>query len=96
LDNENLYVGMDNDIFRSTASPPQRDRAGYTNEIIFGSNHPTGVNMLYCDGSVHHIGWDVDPRVFARGQPELTGRGDTRAAAVAAGTFVKTDPSGRR
>ena len=65
-DNENLYVGFDNDICRTTASPPLRDRAGYLNEYIFGSNHPSGVNMLYCDGSVHHISWDVDPGIFSR------------------------------
>ncbi len=65
-DNENMYVGMDNDICRSTFYPPQRDRHGYLNVLIFGSNHPTGLNMLYCDGSVRHLNWDVEPAVFSR------------------------------
>jgi prepilin-type N-terminal cleavage/methylation domain-containing protein/prepilin-type processing-associated H-X9-DG protein len=65
-DNENMYVGMDNDIFRTTASPPHRDQSGVTDELSFGSNHPAGVNMLYCDGSVRHIGYDVDPPTFSR------------------------------
>jgi prepilin-type N-terminal cleavage/methylation domain-containing protein/prepilin-type processing-associated H-X9-DG protein len=73
-DNEAIYVGMDNDINRTTDqysvqtgaadANPQRDRAGYTNTSIFGSAHPAGINMLYCDGSVHPIGFDIDPTVF--------------------------------
>jgi prepilin-type processing-associated H-X9-DG protein len=63
-DNEAMYVGFDNDGFRVTIEPPQRDRAGYQNARIFGSPHPAGVNMLYCDGSVRLVGYDVDPDVF--------------------------------
>jgi prepilin-type processing-associated H-X9-DG protein len=63
-DNENMYVGFDNDLERTTDFPPQRDRFGYTNTFIFGSNHPSGVNMLLCDGSVSHITFDVNPDVF--------------------------------
>jgi prepilin-type N-terminal cleavage/methylation domain-containing protein/prepilin-type processing-associated H-X9-DG protein len=63
-DNENAFVGFDNDIFRTSHWPPLRDRYGYTNTEVFGSNHPSGCNMLMCDGSVTHIGYDVDPKIF--------------------------------
>jgi prepilin-type processing-associated H-X9-DG protein len=33
----------------------------------FGSIHPAGVNMMYCDGSVHHITYTIDPLVFRSG-----------------------------
>jgi prepilin-type processing-associated H-X9-DG protein len=30
---------------------------------LFGSAHPSGVNMLYCDGSFRLVSYAVDPRV---------------------------------
>jgi prepilin-type N-terminal cleavage/methylation domain-containing protein/prepilin-type processing-associated H-X9-DG protein len=65
-DNENMYVGFDNDLYRSTDFPPMQDRQGLTNTFIFGSNHAGGLNMAYCDGSVHFISFDVDPAVHMR------------------------------
>ena len=65
-DNENMYVGFDNDISRSTDYPPQRDTVGYGNTFIFGSAHTAGLNMLLCDGSVQFIVFGVDPAVFKR------------------------------
>jgi prepilin-type N-terminal cleavage/methylation domain-containing protein/prepilin-type processing-associated H-X9-DG protein len=63
-DNEALYAGFDNDVYRVTFNPPQRDRAGFTDTRIFGSAHGAGVNMLFCDGSVRLVSYDVDPNVF--------------------------------
>ena len=63
-DNESMYVGFDNDIDRVTLNPPRRDRAGLTDTHIFGSAHSPGLNMLYCDGSVRLVSYDVDPDVF--------------------------------
>jgi prepilin-type processing-associated H-X9-DG protein len=63
-DNEGMYAGFDNDVYRVTVEPPQRDRPGYGNPLIFGSAHPSGVNMLYCDGGVRYINYEVDPDVF--------------------------------
>ena len=63
-DNEAMYVGFDNDVYRVTIAPPERDRTGYDNSRIFGSAHPAGVNMLYCDGSVRRVAYNVDPDVF--------------------------------
>jgi prepilin-type processing-associated H-X9-DG protein/prepilin-type N-terminal cleavage/methylation domain-containing protein len=65
-DNENMYVGYDNDINRNTHDPPLRDRPGLTNTFRFGSPHPGGVNMLMCDGSVQQVGYDVEPAVHKR------------------------------
>jgi len=75
-DNESMYVGMDNDIFRTTDTAltdgtyptgvpnPLHDRAGYQNTFVFGAAHQEGINMLNCDGSVHFISYGVDPTLF--------------------------------
>lgn len=63
-DNEAMYVGFDNDNCRTTLEPPRRDKAGYPSSLLFGSAHTSGVNMLYCDGSVRLVTFDVDPDVF--------------------------------
>ncbi|HEY7154729.1 MAG TPA: DUF1559 domain-containing protein, partial [Gemmataceae bacterium] len=65
-DNENLYAGFDNDNSRCTDQPPMRDRRGYADTFRFGSAHPAGLNMAYCDGSVQFILFSVDPQVFAQ------------------------------
>lgn len=65
-DNENMYVGFDNDISRTTDYPPQQDTRGYRNTYIFGSAHTSGLNMLYCDGSVQFLTFGSDPAVFKR------------------------------
>jgi prepilin-type N-terminal cleavage/methylation domain-containing protein/prepilin-type processing-associated H-X9-DG protein len=65
-DNENMYIGMNNDIIRCTAFPPQRDEPGVSLVLNFGSNHTAGLNMLYCDGSVQFLSYDIDPAVFRR------------------------------
>jgi prepilin-type N-terminal cleavage/methylation domain-containing protein len=64
-DNEAMYVGFDNDLYRVTAKPPQRDRSGWQDLRAFGSAHTVGTNMLYCDGTVRLVGYDVDPIVFS-------------------------------
>jgi prepilin-type N-terminal cleavage/methylation domain-containing protein/prepilin-type processing-associated H-X9-DG protein len=63
-DNESMYSGFDNDTIRSTLKPPRRDQPGSQNIASFGSAHSAGLNMLYCDGSVRLIGYDVDPSIF--------------------------------
>jgi prepilin-type N-terminal cleavage/methylation domain-containing protein len=63
-DNENMYVGSDNDIQRCTYNPPLQDKRGLADTKRFGSAHPAVVNMLLCDGSVQFISYTVDAAVF--------------------------------
>lgn len=75
-DNENLYVGFDNDNCRSTHAnyfPPRRDSktppapwTTSTNLYIYGSAHPGGFNVALCDGSVRVINYEVDKDNFRR------------------------------
>jgi prepilin-type N-terminal cleavage/methylation domain-containing protein len=64
-DNESLYTGFNNDNFRSTLSPPTRDRMGLSDPLLFGSAHGTGCNFTLCDGSIRTISYEVDPTVFS-------------------------------
>ncbi|MDX1945655.1 MAG: DUF1559 domain-containing protein [Pirellulaceae bacterium] len=74
-DNENLYVGFDNDNARSSNGsiyfPPRRDTKGFT-AFIYGSAHPAGFNMAFCDGSVRMIPYTIDVTPYER----LGNRGD--------------------
>lgn len=65
-DNETMYVGADNDINRLTLFPPVRDTRGYQSLSRFGSAHVGGCNMLYSDGRVEVVAYDVDPAVHQR------------------------------
>jgi prepilin-type N-terminal cleavage/methylation domain-containing protein len=76
-DNENMYVGYDNDIYRSsnaTFFPPRKDvreavviaAGGGTQFFVWGSIHPAGFNMAYCDGSIRISSYNVDAVSFAR------------------------------
>ncbi len=69
-DNENIYVGMDNDTSRSTIRPPWQDQRGLDSgtigSVVFGSAHFGGFNMAYCDGSVRWIAYAVDPTVHRK------------------------------
>lgn len=72
-DNENLYVGFDNDNCRSTHAsyfPPKRDYRVQPGDggpfYIFGSAHPAGFNVVLCDGSVRVINYNIDKDNFRR------------------------------
>jgi len=77
-DNENMYTGYNNDVCRTTFYAPARDHRppfvfpdaatkGNSETLRFGSAHPTGFNMMMCDGSVHFIKYTINPDVFRQG-----------------------------
>ena len=84
-DNENLYVGFDNDHFRSMNNtktgavgnirfPPRVDSR--TADLrTFGSAHPAAFNALLCDGSVRSISYNINEATYMR----LGHRGDGQA-----------------
>jgi len=67
-DNENLYVGFDNDNARSTNAiffPPRWDTPGLTLHV-FGSAHHSVFNVVLCDGSVRPISYSIGQLPFRR------------------------------
>ena len=64
-DNECVYAGFDNDNSRSSGWQPYRDAAGFDSYFSFGSAHPAGFNMAYCDGSVHSLTFTMSPAFHA-------------------------------
>jgi len=63
-DNECIYVGMDNDTGRTTFFPPLPDSLAAVDSLHFGSSHPQGLNVAYCDGSVQWVGYDINAAVW--------------------------------
>ena len=62
-ENETALTGFNNDNFRCAAIPPVRDRPGLLDTFSFGGAHPTGVNFVFCDGSVHTVSFSIERRV---------------------------------
>jgi prepilin-type N-terminal cleavage/methylation domain-containing protein len=65
-DNEELFVGQDNDLFRATYWPPMQDLSGQQTLVYpgFGSAHPGGCNMSAADGSIHFLAYEVDLTLY--------------------------------
>ena len=63
-DNEWATVGFDNDTSRtadiSFGDTPMQDTPAYDNDYVWGSAHPNGIHMAFCDGSVHNISYTID------------------------------------
>lgn len=69
-DDQSCWNGDDLDTVSSAGLEPQRDGvtggAGGPRTERFGAVHPDGVNMVFCDGSVQSVSYDVDPEVHRR------------------------------
>ncbi len=65
-DDEAMYIGMDNCVMRTTYNPPMQDRRGVQDGYRFGSAHVAGCNMLYCDGRVEFVDYNIDKTVHKR------------------------------
>ena len=65
-DNENFYVGDNQDLVRWTSNSygdpltPRQDLPGYGDAFGFGSAHPAGLNMALCDGSIRSVSYTID------------------------------------
>ena len=63
-DDQTILIGDDADIRRWTQFLPLPDSQWIDDIERFGAAHQTGVNAVFCDGSVHVIGYDVDLNVW--------------------------------
>ncbi|MEO2091765.1 MAG: DUF1559 domain-containing protein, partial [Gemmataceae bacterium] len=63
-DNECIYTGLNNDVCRSTGSPPVRDERGRSLTNEFGGPHSSGVQVGLADGSVRSVRWSIEPAVW--------------------------------
>jgi prepilin-type N-terminal cleavage/methylation domain-containing protein len=70
-------LGYDVDVIRWTKNSPSSDaNRKFNNDndhLLFGGAHPGGCLMVFCDGSVHSVSYDVDETVFTRLGPIADG-----------------------
>jgi prepilin-type N-terminal cleavage/methylation domain-containing protein/prepilin-type processing-associated H-X9-DG protein len=66
-DDQGHTAGWDEDTVRSIGGAPARDYVAedWDRGRLFGSSHPTAVNVVFVDGSVHPISYLVPTAVFA-------------------------------
>jgi prepilin-type processing-associated H-X9-DG protein len=62
-DNAAALVGDNENVARWTFLPPLRDTPGYAARWRFGSTHPSGFGMAFCDGSVKLMDFTIDPKI---------------------------------
>jgi hypothetical protein len=62
-DDQPYYIGFDRDVNISSYDPPLRDAPLGDIPFRFGSAHTTMYSVVYCDGSVHSVSYDIDPLI---------------------------------
>jgi prepilin-type N-terminal cleavage/methylation domain-containing protein/prepilin-type processing-associated H-X9-DG protein len=65
-DDEPILGADDLDLNGWTVDIPRQDSPGVSNQITFGSAHPTGLNMGFCDGAVATISYAIDAETHRR------------------------------
>jgi prepilin-type processing-associated H-X9-DG protein len=77
MTNQAAYCGYEWDNQRRAWNPrlegeqdqedyqPRQDTAGIDPAHMFGSAHPSGFHMTFCDGSVQTVAYDIDPYVHS-------------------------------
>lgn len=69
-DNESLYSGDELDLYRWTTLEvvylPRQDRPGTSNGVAFGSAHVSGLHMMFGDGSVRFLNYQIEPELHRR------------------------------
>jgi prepilin-type N-terminal cleavage/methylation domain-containing protein len=64
-DNNTLFEGNDWDTNRATSSAPAQDTPGVGNcDTNFGSPHPIGFHVAFCDGSVTLLKFNINAAIF--------------------------------
>lgn len=58
-DDQSYWVGHDRDICMSSYLDPLPDTLGVDGTFRFGSAHPSVFQVVFCDGSVHAMSFDV-------------------------------------
>ena len=59
-DNEGMYTGCNDDVYRVTTLSPMQDRPGLADGRPFGAAHASGLNGAMGDGSVRSFSFNID------------------------------------
>jgi prepilin-type N-terminal cleavage/methylation domain-containing protein/prepilin-type processing-associated H-X9-DG protein len=68
VDNESIFCGYVNDLYRSTHVnffPPRRDNKANPHPQCYGSAHSGGFNAVFCDGSAKPVNYTVAQGVYS-------------------------------